>query len=50
MQFSPHKPHNVPERFDASVATVCTTALSAASGRAVINLKEGRRPSRAAEV
>ena len=26
MQFSPHKPHNVPERFAASVAKVCTTA------------------------
>ena len=28
MQFSPHKPHNVPERFAASVAKVCTTAFS----------------------
>ena len=26
MPFSPHKPHNVPERFAASVANVCTTA------------------------
>ena len=28
MQFSPHKPHNVPERFAASVAKVCTTATA----------------------
>jgi len=27
MQFSPHKPHNVPEHFAASVAKVCTTAV-----------------------
>jgi len=31
MQFSPHKPHNVPERFAASVAKVCTTASAVTS-------------------
>ena len=30
MPFSPHKPHNVPERFAASVANVCTTAAKMA--------------------
>ena len=38
MQFSPHKPHNVPERFAASVAKVCTTADYPAVQRGMIDL------------
>ena len=41
MQFSPHKPHNVPERFAASVAKVCTTAVGRTEGTELTAFTDG---------
>ena len=43
MQFSPHKPHNVPERFAATVAKVCTTAAAKTGGVTTLVSEHARR-------